>query len=126
LEIKSDCFLGDEQIVDMVNSNFEGQEEGNNLINVILRGYIAQGYRIDTKNIEGALKDRFFYLTVKDETVPRYDYEELVREPGLMGLFVRKMFSMIDSAKSEKEKYLLMKAMQYGVEALEQGKVEVL
>jgi exonuclease SbcD len=126
LEIKSDCFSGDEQIIDMVNSNFEGQEEGNNLINVILRGYTAQGYRINAKNIEGILKDRFFYVTIKDETVPRYDYEELMGDPGLMGLFVKKMFSMIESAKSEKEKHLLMKAMQYGVEALEQGKVEVL
>jgi len=36
------------------------------------------------------------------------------------------MFSIIDNAKNEKEKYLLMKSLQYGVEALEQGKVEVL
>jgi len=49
-----------------------------------------------------------------------------MNEPGLKGLFVRKMFSLIDKAENEKEKHLLMKAMQYGVEALEQGKVEVL
>jgi len=54
------------------------------------------------------------------------NYEELMNEPGLKGLFVRKMFSLIDKAENEKEKHLLMKAMQYGVEALEQGKVEVL
>ncbi|HQA56558.1 MAG TPA: DNA repair exonuclease [Acetivibrio sp.] len=126
LEIKSDCFFSDEQIADMIISRFEGQEKDNSLVNAVLRGYTGQGYRINAKNVEGILKDRFFYLAIKDETVPLYDYEELIQDPGLMGLFVRKMFSMIDNAKNEKEKYLLMKSLQYGVEALEQGKVEVL
>jgi len=84
------------------------------------------GYRINAANIASAIEDSFFYAVVNDETVNQYNYEELMNEPGLKGLFVRKMFSLIDKAENEKEKHLLMKAMQYGVEALEQGKVEVL
>lgn len=124
-EIKSDCFESDTQIIDMIGSEIEPDEAKESLIHITLKGYTAQGYSINTLNIGEALKDRFFYVVIKNETIPGYDIEELSNEPGLMGLFVRKMLSLINNACTEKEKYLLMKSMQYGIEALEQGSVEV-
>jgi len=125
-EIKSDCFESDDQIIDEIFRKAVKDENRNDLVHITLKGYTMPGYRINAANIASAIEDSFFYAVVNDETVNQYNYEELMNEPGLKGLFVRKMFSLIDKAENEKEKHLLMKAMQYGVEALEQGKVEVL
>ncbi|HOM02649.1 MAG TPA: DNA repair exonuclease [Acetivibrio sp.] len=126
LEIKSDFFESDDQIIDMILREAVKNENRDDLVHITLRGYTAPGYRINAANIANAIKDSFFYAVVSDETVNQYNYEELVNEPGIKGLFVRKMFSLINKAESAREKHLLMKSMQYGIEALEQGKVEVL
>ncbi|GAE88551.1 metallophosphoesterase family protein [Acetivibrio straminisolvens] len=126
LEIKSDCFESDNQIIDMIFREAREDQNRENLMHIILRGYTVPGYRINAADIADAIGNSFFYVVISDETVNQYNYDELVNEPGIKGLFVRKMFSLINKAESEKERHLLMKSMQYGIEALEQGKVEVL
>lgn len=98
----------------------------NTLLAVVLKGCIKGEFNLDIAKIKGLLEESLFYVSVEDRTIPAYDYEELKNEPGLKGLYVRKLMEMVDKAKSEKEKYLLMKSLYYGVEALEKGRVEEL
>jgi len=102
-EIKSDCFESDDQIIDEIFRKAVKDENRNDLVHITLKGYTMPGYRINAANIASAIEDSFFYAVVNDETVNQYNYEELMNEPGLKGLFVRKMFSLIDKAENEKE-----------------------
>jgi len=126
LEIKSDCFESDNRIIDRIYREAVKDENRDNLIHITLKGYTLPGYHINAADIADAIGDSFFYAVVNDETINQYNYEDIMNEPGLKGLFVKKMLSLINKAESAKEKHLLMKSMQYGIEALEQGKVEVL
>jgi len=93
-EIKSDCFESDDQIIDEIFRKAVKDENRNDLVHITLKGYTMPGYRINAANIASAIEDSFFYAVVNDETVNQYNYEELMNEPGLKGLFVRKMFRL--------------------------------
>jgi len=95
------------------------------LFSIILKGYVECSFKVSTSYIQAALEDRFFHLKIKDETIPDYNFEEIANESGLRGLFARKVFSLIAKAEDEQEKKMLMKALYYGIEALEQGRVEL-
>ncbi|NMB34271.1 MAG: DNA repair exonuclease [Clostridium sp.] len=126
LEISSDYFSSDTQIRKMIDSQSTWENPGDILLNVVLRGYTKRGYFIKIGEIEQMLRDKFFYVSITNETVPAYDYMKLSEDPGLVGLFVRKMLERINHSPNQREKHLLEKAMQYGVEALQQGKIDLL
>ena len=52
-----------------------------------------------------------------DETIPDYDLEQLRRETGVVGVFVRRMEERIGSAEPEEQK-LLKRALYKGLDAL--------
>ena len=126
LEIRVEASYSGKQILDRikeVTSSINGQDT---LVNLVVKGYVDPHYRIDLNRIINELMDDFFYVSVEDLTLPEYDYEEIASGPGLKGAFARKMLKLINDAPLEKDKYLLMKAFHYGLEALDQGKIEVL
>ena len=95
------------------------------LLHIVLKGYTHRDYRIDIERVSANFRDMLFYLKIKDETMPDYDFEGIKAEYGLKGLFTRKMLAMLDKSGDEYEKKLLTKALYYGLEALEQGKVDI-
>jgi len=115
-----------EQVADEIRSTLEDLPFQNILLEVTLKGYTNGEFKPDKSKIKDLLEESLFYVNIEDSTVPAYDYEELKNEPGLMGLYVRKLIKRIDNAKSEKGKYLLLKALYYGVEALDKGRIEEL
>lgn len=119
LTVRVDGFYDDNQTIEEIISETAGMDRENLLLNVILRGYVEPGYKINKDRIEKEISDMFFLLKIEDETLVEYNYEEMAAQPGLKGLFAAKMLSRIRNAKSEKEIYLLKKALQYGIEALE-------
>ena len=98
----------------------------NSLVSVILKGYTNDEFKPDKAKIRQIVEKYVLYANVEDRTLPEYNYDELKNEPGLRGMYVQKLLSMIDKAKGEKEKYLLMKSLYYGMEALERGRIEEL
>lgn len=126
IEISVEDFNNSEQVAEKIRLYLEGLSLKNTLLSVTLKGCIKDEYKIDKIRIKKLLEEDLFYINVEDRTVPYYDYEELKNEPGLKGLYVRKLMDMVDKAKSEKEKYLLMKSIYYGVQALDKGKIEEL
>ncbi|OPZ93071.1 MAG: putative metallophosphoesterase YhaO [Firmicutes bacterium ADurb.Bin419] len=114
----------DEQVAKKIRLCLGEGTLDNTLVSIILKGYTNEQYRPDKSKIKQLIGEDVFYFEVEDRTIPSYNYEELKNEPGLKGLYVRKLLNMADRAKTEKEKYLLMKSLYYGIEAIEKGRIE--
>ena len=67
---------------------------------------------------------RCIFVKVFDDTVEELDYEALRKTPGIKGLFTSKMLDRINAA-DEKEKKILERALRYGLQALDEGKVDL-
>ncbi len=93
------------------------------LYRVSLFGYLAHNLRMDTEVITDLLAAKAFYIRVEDQTAPEFDFEQIAEEPGLRGLFVRKMLDRALTARESEEKDLIMQALYYGLEAINEGKV---
>jgi exonuclease SbcD len=101
-----------------------GQAGGaDDLYRITFSGYPAHNFKIDTGQITELLMTRAFYIRVADQTAPEYDLEQIAEEPGLRGLFVRKMLDRALAATEQEEKALVMQALYYGLEAISEGKV---
>jgi DNA repair exonuclease SbcCD nuclease subunit len=125
LEVRVDSACSDSQVIDMITCETEGLDGENMLLNIVLKGYTEPGYMIDTAKIKNVFSDSFFHFNIENETLPSYNFDELSSQPGLKGTFTRKMMKRIEGAESEKERYLLRKSLNYGIEALDRGKVEI-
>lgn len=115
----------DEQVIERIKDAICGSDMSNGLFSVKLKGYVESGFKVNTSLIQSCLKDSVFFLKITDETMAEYNFDEIVKEPGLRGLFVRKALALMDGTWDEREKSLLMKALYYGLEALERGEVEI-
>lgn len=90
----------------------------NDLVKVVLKGDIGfdnNGFA----EIAAKRLNKFFYLKVKDLTVPKIDCEALAKEISLKGEFVRTIMS---SDRPFEEK---MKIIQIGIKALDGEEVEL-
>jgi len=126
VELNVEDIDSNEQAAEKICFSLEGLPIGDTLLSVTLKGCTKDEDNVDKLKLRDLLEESFFYVNIEDRTIPFYDYEELKNEPGLRGLYVRKLMDMVNKAKSEKEKYLLMKSIYYGLQALEKGKIEEL
>lgn len=95
------------------------------LYQVTLTGYVDKDFHIDVIQLQEALEGLFFSCRLVNNAVPDYDFMEIAREPGLRGLFVRKMLERIQAAEDERNRELLYRAAYFGLEALDEGRVTV-
>ena len=125
----TDCTT-DEGIIKKINDRLaqivtNAESYSNLLASITLTGYISSQFTVDIEYITSYFNDKLFYIKIKNEAVPDYDFDEIKKEIGLKGLFVRKIFELIDTAKDREEKELLIKSLYYGVEAIEKGQVDI-
>ncbi|HHW31249.1 MAG TPA: DNA repair exonuclease [Clostridiaceae bacterium] len=125
IEVKLDGCYADQQVVEKISELLEGKNQEQGLFNVILKGYAERGYRPDIPYILSFFKDKVFSIKIEDQLKPDYNFNELKEEPGIRGLFVRKMLALIESSKDETKRKELEKALYYGMEAIDYGKVHV-
>lgn len=124
-EIKVDGCGSNEEIISQISQYIENKDLSKTLLSLTLKGYIENGFRIDTQSIPLSFKDKIYYLKLKDETGINFDIDQISKEPGLKGLYTRKMLKRIEDCEDVKEKGILQKALYYGLEALENGKLEI-
>lgn len=125
ISVRVDGCCTNEQIIDRISCALPEQGLQDMLISVVLEGYASYDMTVDVPLIEGFFKDKIFFIKVKDETLPDYDFKALERETGLKGLFVRKLLGKIEKESDESRKRLLMRSLYYGLEALDRGEVNV-
>ena len=116
----------DERIAEIIAAAITGPGSNSDLYSITLKGKVEKGYKPDIRILEASLKKLCFFIRIKDATLPGYDFEELLKEPGLKGLFVRKMLDRIREAErmgDEAGKQMLMDSLHFGMEAMEQGEI---
>jgi DNA repair protein SbcD/Mre11 len=115
----------DEQVIRKVAETITAAGGMEDLYRLVLKGTTARDFRIDTRRVTACLKDKAFFIKVKDESAPDWHFDEIIREPGLRGLYVKKMLERAETAKDEEEKQMVMQALYFGIQALDQGEVYV-
>jgi DNA repair exonuclease SbcCD nuclease subunit len=123
IDVKVDGCHTNEQVIARINQSIPACGLDNTLFSVALKGYASLGLTMDIPKIQQYFSDRVFFIKVKDETVPDYDFETIAKEPGLKGLFVRKLLAELNNTSDESKRRLLMKSLYYGLEALDRGEV---
>lgn len=124
VEVNIDQCFSEDRVKDAIIEKIGERNTQDGLFNVNLKGYIHPEFKINLSQIYEELKDSFFYLRIRNDARPDYDFDEIIKEPGLRGLFTSKMMNLINSAEDEYKKNLLMQALYYGLEAMDQGRVE--
>lgn len=114
----------DEQAAEKAEKAFDAGAAGD-LYRITFQGTTAAGFRPNIGRIAGYLKDRTFYLKIKDSTLPAYDLEGIRNEPGLRGVFTGKMLARAAQSADEEERSLIMQALYYGLEAIERGEINL-
>ncbi len=125
IDIYLDEFDTDESAAEKIIQTAGLQDSQKRLLLVTLKGYIQPGFSMDPVRIKSLLEGRYFNIRIKDETMPAYRIEEVAKEAGIKGLFARKMAFLMENEEDEHRKKLLMDAFFYGMEALEQGRVNI-
>jgi len=95
------------------------------LLSITLKGFIQNSFSIDICNIESYFNDKMFFIKIKDETLPDYNLDEIKLEPGLRGVFTRKLLTRISSTENEYTRKELTTALYYGLQAIEKGRVDI-
>ncbi len=124
LRIKSSYTL--EEVCEKIKNSAGKEARKNNIFRFYLNGEFDESLGLNKDIIRDKLKDDFFFLDIKDKTVPDYDLEEIIRENlhSALGIYALKMKEEMDRADG-REKEILENSLYYGLEALLGKKVEL-
>ncbi len=124
LEVSISECLCDMEVVEKINSDFMVKMSSADLYSISLKGFISKDYGLDIGNIIEALKQSCFYIRIKNNTSVKFDYDKYLDEPGIKGEFVRRIMDILEQETSELGRETLFMALQYGLQALENGRVD--
>ncbi|MFO7611228.1 MAG: DNA repair exonuclease [Clostridia bacterium] len=96
----------------------------NTLYRIILKGKRPVDYYPSLSLLESGLVNSVQFARIADESSASIALEDLSVMKGLKGAFVRNMLEKIEEAVSGDERILLEKALHYGLEAIDNGKIE--
>ena len=120
MQIDISEFEEDEQIVTRLKPLLKPKGV---LYKVVLTGSKPLDYNPDPAHIEKGLNDTSMFVKVRDESSVSISIEELSVIKGLKGNFVRNILEQMEIAEEE-GKVVLGKALYYGIEAIDNGKIE--
>jgi hypothetical protein len=94
------------------------------LYSITLKGFVSEEYKISIKNILEAFQQKCFFIRIKNQTSIQFDYEKYLEDPGIKGEFVRRIMDMQEGETLPERRETLFMALQYGLQALENGRVD--
>ena len=109
------------KIVDLLNT----EDREKTLFKIILVGSTSAELVIDYKYIENNLLEQFFYVKILDNTIALRNMKELAQSSGIRGVFAKIMMQKIADEVDLNKRYLYEKALDYGLEALNGQKIEI-
>lgn len=107
-----------EIILNKLNCEF-GLDYEKNLYKIDLTGNIGEEVRLNLDEIAVRLKEKLYFVKLRDKTETKTDLKLLSDENTLKGRFVKKMLEMIGSAGGN-EKELYLTALNIGLKAFTQ------
>lgn len=75
----------------------------------------------DVAALNRALEGAFFSLELRDETRPRRDLWAGREEDSLKGLFLRRLYAMLEETSDQREREKITQAVRWGLRAMENG-----
>lgn len=120
MELNITGFDSNKKIIDTLLGKIKSQ---NTLYKILLKGFKTIEFSPDTELISKALLDSTLFAKVRDESSVMIPVEELSLLKGLKGEFARTVVEKLETAE-ESEKELLIKALYYGLDAIDNGEIE--
>ncbi len=118
----SDC-ASDIEVIDRIRSE-QIKLLPRDLYSISLKGFIPREYVPAIKSITEAFSQDCFFIKIKNQTAPQSDYRQYLEDPGVKGEFVRRILDMYEGEISEERRRTLFMALQYGLQAIENGRVD--
>ena len=91
---------------------------------ITLTGFISKDYSPDLGFIQETLSSRCFYINLRNQTSVKFEYECYLEDPGIKGEFIRRILDLQEAEGSQERRDTLFLAMQYGLQALENERVD--
>lgn len=123
IEVDISSCRNDEEAAHMAIAKIDRAGNCNDLYRISFTGYCRHGYQVDKVSVSDFIRDKAPHIRIIDNTAPDYDFETIAEEAGLRGLFTRKMLERAEKAPTEEERRIVMQALYYGLEAIDEGKV---
>ncbi|OPX45782.1 putative metallophosphoesterase YhaO [Ruminiclostridium hungatei] len=110
----------------LLKSDASGARQGSSrdLYSIALSGFTSRSYSPDLAYIHEKLEKKLFFVKLKNLTSARLDYEQFLEDPGIKGAFIRRILDRLDIESSAEKRDTLFLAMQYGLQALENERVD--
>jgi DNA repair protein SbcD/Mre11 len=119
----NDC-ASDLEVITKIRSIEQIKFITTDLYSITLKGFIPIDYKLGVKNILEAFEQYCFFMRIKNQTSIQFDYEQYLEDPGIKGEFVRRIMDMQEAETSVQRRETLFMALQYGLQALENGRVD--
>ncbi len=125
----SDCY-GDSEAIEKIcpvgqaESTDQFGFKDTDLYRITLTGFISRKYSPDLGYIAEILSGRCFYINLRNQTLAKFEYEYYLEDPGIKGEFVRRILDRQEGEISQEKLDTLFLAMQYGLQALENERVD--
>lgn len=104
-------------IIEKLSESF-GKGYENDLYKIIMTGALAESVTLKTAEILQILKDKLYFVKLRDKTRSAYDLDAIKAEVSLRGIFVKKMLEKIEAA-DEASLPLLESALYMGLRAFD-------
>ncbi|MCX7841939.1 MAG: DNA repair exonuclease [Clostridia bacterium] len=124
-DVKLDGCCSEQEVFERIQNAASMTDASNVVLEIKLKGHVDPVLKPDINKLRKCLGKAFFSVRVIDELIPDYNIGEIMKEYGLKGLFTRKVFEALGQSRDEYEKRLLMKALYYGLEALDEGRISI-
>jgi exonuclease SbcD len=97
----------------------------NNLFKIILTGKVDKDFYINTSVIKEKLQDDFFYMKLINKTEIDFDFESLLEEYSLRGIFAKKIMQRKSICNSSEDEKNLLQVLNLGLNCLEDKEVNL-
>ena len=111
--------VGDnETVVERIGAEIE--KSGRDILRIILKGRTQRGFRPDLQLIHDRVKDKAFYIEIKDETKAEYDLNAAENDNSLRAVYIRMMNERLRECKAGSREYNITEmALRFGLDAME-------
>lgn len=120
IEFDISSFDNNEKINETIASMLEPE---NILYKIVLIGSKSLDFSPDTSLMEESFSNSTLFAKVQDKSTVSVSIDELSVMKGLKGIFTRQILAQMEIS-DEEDKELLEKALYYGIDAIENGKIQ--
>ena len=106
------------KIEKLLSENYELYSNAANILLTIDEDFLIRD-TYDTEEIETALKDKYYSVSVRNRALPARDIWEGCGDDTLTGLFLERMRVKYDSAENDEERETIVLAVRSALAALE-------